>query len=254
MGISRANIIESKCNTCGKPFEVNGIPALCDCERKSAEEQALDIKAQAIKQMLDSKRKACFRFPAMYEMNFSNSENGNAKAEEYAHRFVDMVSHEKAHRFGMVLSGPAGTGKTFLAACIANAIIDKRLSCKFTKISEVSDSITDDYGKSADVINALCSYDCVILDDFGADISNDKLRSRAYEIIDALYMSNTPFIITTNLSPDKMTADRDNFNVRTYSRIFGACVVLSLAGHDRRRDESKEIYEMFKSQGGTTNE
>ena len=243
MGISA---IGELCKDCGQPFEVGGVPTLCDCEKKQAEEQALDLKAQAYREMLDSKRRGCFRFPAMYAMSFDNSDHRDEQAEAYCNKFVSMVNHEKEQRFGIILSSPVGTGKTYLAACIANAVIDKRMTCKFTKVSEISGDITKAYGNSTDVVNGLCAYDCVVLDDFGADIGDEKLRARAYEIIDALYSSNTPFVITTNLSPAAMAADKDEFNQRTYSRILGACKIVALGGQDRRREESQAVYQKFE--------
>ena len=61
----------------------------------------------------------------------------------------------------------------------------------------------------------------MVLDDLGAE--SPQLKSFCFTVIDRLYVSGTPFIITTNLNPERMSRPEDETEQRLFSRILERC-------------------------------
>ena len=86
-------------------------------------------------------------------------------------KYVDAIRSQMI-TFGL---GPAGTGKTYFAACIANALLEKEVPVRMTNLAYVMNCR---YEERADLIKALCSYRLLILDDFGMVLAiNDNHRN-----------------------------------------------------------------------------
>lgn len=237
------------CNTCGEPLETDGIPTLCKCERDNMEAQALTLKEQAEKEAKDSKRRGCFKFPAMYEKTFSNAydkEDANLKVcADYVRDFRRL----SADGLGLLLYGPVGTGKSYLAACVANALIDVWKSVKFTTIRRVADDMARVYGGKTDFLDALCRYDLVVIDDFGASEGMTPAKiAEMFQIVDALYESGTPVIYTTNMDIETMKHEKDVRLYSIYSRIIERCRPINVNGKDKRIAESARNAKKFKAQ------
>ena len=60
---------------------------------------------------------------AMLDWNFEN-DDGRAPQMHYAHCYVEQWQTMRAENLGLLLWGGVGTGKSFLAGCIANALME----------------------------------------------------------------------------------------------------------------------------------
>ena len=118
--------------------------------------------------------------------------------------------------------GSFGAGKTFHANCVANALIDKGFRVKATQFEELYrlEQVTKN---KADFFTTLSRYALVVLDDLGAEKNNSSMRSFVFTVIDTLYKSKTPFIITTNLSIEEIKSPSESENRRIYERILERC-------------------------------
>ena len=59
----------------------------------------------------------------LLEWNFGVAEDN--KDIQMAKRYVEQWKKVKAENLGLLLWGDVGTGKSFVAACIANALLDQ---------------------------------------------------------------------------------------------------------------------------------
>mgnify|MGYP002601031212 FL=1 len=96
----------------------------------------------------------------------------------------------------MLLWGNLGSEKTYMAASIANALLEqekKVLMTDFTRICNISKFDAEEYVKSLD------SYALLIIDDLGAEQDSKFALQNIGNVINRRLTSGKPFIVTTNL-------------------------------------------------------
>lgn len=132
------------------------------------------------------------------------------------------------HTLGILFTGPVGSGKTFLAASIANALMEAQLQVLFLVVPDLLDELRATYKTEVnemDLLDSARSIPFLILDDLGAHNYTDWTRNRIYSIINYRMNELLPTIITSNLSLDEM---EDYIGVRTTSRIIQSSRIFRL--------------------------
>ena len=141
----------------------------------------------------------------------------------------------------MLLYGPVGTGKSFYAACIANALIDKGIPAMMTSFPRILNTLNGIYDKQA-YINKLVSYPLLIIDDLGAERASEYMLENVYAIVDARYQTGLPLIVTTNIAISEIKEPSDLKYKRIYDRILEICHPIKIDGESRRRESVKENF------------
>lgn len=116
---------------------------------------------------------------------------------------VDPDGHE---RTGLFIIGPCGTGKTHLAAAIANKLMADGIPVLFTTMIDLLAKIKATFAadrvqttaNEADLMRLYKTVDLLILDDMGKEMPTPWALSKMYEIINARYESYKPIIVTSN--------------------------------------------------------
>ena len=165
----------------------------------------------------------------------------NKEAVAYAKRAI------KTGR-GAFLHGEFGSGKTLLAAIIAQEFLNAGKTVAFLKVPTLLTDIRDTYnGKSkvseAEVLKVAFTADLLVLDDFGMEKPTLFVGSTLCSIIDARYdQPNTTTIITSNLTLEEIAkqldhaVDGENKNgSRILDRCMQICKPICLKGKSRRK-------------------
>ena len=64
-------------------------------------------------------------------------ENDNGRSHRCTtHRYVEQWQTMRAENLGLLLWGGVGTGKSFLAGCIANALMEQEVPVRMTNLHE----------------------------------------------------------------------------------------------------------------------
>ncbi len=158
--------------------------------------------------------------------NFANLAK---KALKGAKDFVKKANSQEPAK-GLLLQGNVGSGKTHLAAAIANALLEEGVDVQFLVVPEFLDDLRATYSESgrseALLMQRAQNAKVLILDDLGVHNFTPWTQNRIFSLINYRVNYNLPFIITTNLNTlDEMSSVIDE---RTVSRIVEACDIYRL--------------------------
>ena len=125
-----------------------------------------------------------------------------------------------AENLGLLLWGGVGTGKSFLAGCIANALMEQEVPVRMTNFARILNELNGSFSGRNDIVDKFCRYPLLIIDDFGMERSTEYALEQIYNIVDSRYRSRKPLIVTTNLTLDEIRHPQDTAHARIYDRLL----------------------------------
>lgn len=142
---------------------------------------------------------------------------------------------------GLLLIGKVGTGKSLLAAIVAQGFLAEGKSVIFKDTPELLRELKATFGDVKlnfdSVMKSYCEVDLLILDDLGSEKPTDWAVEQIYSIVNSRYNSGKKLIVTSNYGGEEL---RQRLNVggvmgdRIISRLKEMCVGAFLGGKDRR--------------------
>ena len=229
------------------PFtgEERKVRCVCKCRTEMD-----DFKDRQKQEELERRKRICFAESNMFTWTFANDDGKNEKISNAMKKYVKNFTDFKKEGKGLLLYGSVGTGKTYFAACIANALIDEGYSVLMTNFARLTNSIQGTFEGKNEFIDSLQRYTLLIIDDLGAERKSEYMQETVFNIIDARYRSGLPFIITTNLSAEEIKKPQEVGYSRIYDRILERCFPVAVTGESRRRQEVKDSYFDIKEKLG----
>ena len=210
-------------------------PVLCKCAAKARAERESEEKREQHRKNVTMLQTEAFRnIPAaLWRFDAAPAMTAQlAKAKQYAENRDSF----KRDEIGLLLFGNVGTGKSYAAGCIANALIDRLESVLFVGMSDVVNRMQGNFGTDRDhYMKSLMRPDLLILDDLGAERNTSFGKERVFDVVDKRLLTGKPMIVTTNipLSVMKQAADLDDR--RIYDRILEVCVPIRFDGENFRK-------------------
>ncbi len=170
----------------------------------------------------------------------------NSKALKVCKRYVEHFDEMFEKNQGLIFYGGVGTGKSFMAACIANALLNKAYPVIMTSLVKLLEKSLGFKENEEAMINQLCSVKLLVLDDLGAERNTDFALEKVYDIIDSRYRAKKPMIITTNIELAAMKDPQDVRYSRLYDRVLEICYPVKFDGSSRRKTEARRRYDEMK--------
>lgn len=245
------------CGKCNTPkqckVELFGVErvvyCLCKCKADALEqERVAELQREKYLHVLKLRRLG-FPDSEMSRWTFEKDDGGNEEISRVAHNYVDKFDEMKKRGKGLLFFGSVGTGKTFISACIANALIDKGRACLVTNFARLVNTIQGLFDGRQDYIDSLNDFDLLIIDDLASERDTEYMSEIVQNIIDSRYRAGLPLIITTNLTSEELKHPKEIRKQRIYSRLFEMCVPIEVKGIDRRKKmlvkEYDEMAEML---------
>ena len=150
---------------------------------------------------------------------------------------------------GLFLYGPRGTGKTKLAAIIANERLRQGKPVLFSSVPDLMGDIRASFhrGDTEEVLQSVKEVPFLVLDDLGAERPTEWVGEQLFAIVNYRLNERLATVVTSNFSPDEIIGrmatvdDRgrvidDMQGQRIMSRIYGMCTRVFLGGEDRRME------------------
>ncbi len=228
----------------GKPIQMLNKPMIfkmaCRCDRDREVKEKEREKQMEIERL----KRNCFNSIIQWAYTFENYQGEENQSLIIAKNFVKDYEEMKKENIGLLFYGSVGSGKTYLACSIANALIEQyQISVKIRNFAEIINELQKssfDFDKNA-YIESLVNTSVLILDDLGIERDTSYAKEQVYNIVNNRYLKQKPTIFTTNLSYDTIQNCKDSVEYqRIYSRIIEMCIPVMVVGEDFRKVIQKD--------------
>lgn len=239
-----------KCHTpvqCRITFEGREriMPCICKCQKEERERQEQRMKEE--EQLLYVRRLKAAGIQERHLQDWTFASATDTPSVQMAKRYTENWKKVKAENLGLLLWGDVGTGKSFLAACIANALLEKGVPVLMTNFSKILNQMGAMYSDERyRYIASFNRFSLLIIDDLGIERNTEYALEQVYAVVDERYKAGLPLIITTNLTISQLRNPEDVAHARIYSRILEMCTPVHVPGLDRRTAIGKSKQELVK--------
>lgn len=242
-----------RCKVCGGArqtvVEIFGKTRIVRCVCACYQEKERQKEEQAKREAAERRRSVCFQGTNMNAWSFENDDRQRPELSNAIRKYAENFAEYRSDGRGLLLYGDVGTGKTFYAACIANAVITQGYKALMTNFAQIANALQSTWEKQ-EYIDDLCSYDLLIIDDLGAERKSEFMQEMVFNVIDARYRAGAPVIITTNLTAAELSKPGEIGYSRIYDRVMERCLAIKVDGQSRRREEAKKSWGEMRKQLG----
>lgn len=174
----------------------------------------------------------------MYDFNFTSGLNPTQLNQLRELNWLDQC-------YNIMLSGPPGTGKSYISAGLGFDAIKRGYKAYFRNMNDilVTLRLKDVTPTSAKEYKRLCDAQLIIIDDVMALAVNKEDGNRFFVFINQIY-ETTSFVITTNKSPAEWAKSLDDETLATalLDRLLYKCQLVQLQGKSYRMQNRKNIF------------
>ncbi|MBQ3465417.1 MAG: ATP-binding protein [Firmicutes bacterium] len=156
------------------------------------------------------------------------------KAYDIALGFAEKFDENDGE--GVLFTGDVGTGKTHLAAAIANKIIRKySATVEFVSYVEVLADIRAAFSNHSEeaylLEERMRKADLLVIDDLGKEKPSPFTNELFYRVVNGRYKDRLPMIITSNYGVESLS---ERLDYPVFSRLAAICRAVEMRGIDYR--------------------
>ncbi len=212
----------------------------CQCQREADKEAERRAVCERFQTDMARRREDGLSCPDGLRFTFAQDDRKQPKVSDACQRYVECWEEMKANNIGVLFYGSVGTGKSFLASCIGNGLLERRVPVAATNFPRLLNLLQGTYEKQA-LLDRLSIYKLLIVDDLGVERDSAYAEEQIFNIIDARSSSELPVIVTTNLTLEELEHPTSMQYARIYDRVLEMCPIrLKLAGESRRKSNASE--------------
>ena len=180
----------------------------------------------------------------------------NHDLDHYDYSFMNGISKQQLNQlrecqwleqhYNVVLMGPSGTAKTYIAAGLCYDALKIGYRAYFRTMEQINEMlILKDITRSALIeYNKLLKAHLLIIDDIMMFALEKKQAVQLFNFVNHLY-ERASFIVTTNKSPEEWVKMLDDEVIATalLDRLLHRCEVIRLSGKSYRLQNRKTIFD-----------
>lgn len=185
------------------------VPCLCRCQQEAMAEKKRQDELLERQRRIRQLKATGIQEKHLLEWNFDVAEDN--KDIQMAKRYVEQWKKVKAENLGLLLWGDVGTGKSFVAACIANALLDQGIPVLMTNFSKILNQMGAMYSEERyRYIASFSNYSLLILDDLGIERSTEYALEQVYDEMEADLVADGELLLHYDKS-DVIETDRTRY-------------------------------------------
>lgn len=216
------------------------VGCLCRCAAEKLEKEREEYRVKEELLNIQKMKSAGLQDRTFYNYTFDRCDPSQENTV-YAKRYVEHFSEMMQTGQGLLFWGNVGTGKTFLAGCIANALLEQKIPVLMTSFPKILNALGGLYSSERnEYLASLNRYTLLVIDDMGIERESQYTIETIYTVIDERYKSGKPFIITTNIQLDALKNPQDVEHARIYDRIMERCMPVYFGGRNYRSELGQE--------------
>lgn len=219
---------------------------LCKCAAEARDREEAERQRVEFQRKIKEYRRVGFPESEMQDWTFENADGSNEKIMSAMKNYVVNFDDLRQQGKGLLLFGTVGTGKTYAAACIANALIDKGYPVLMTNFARIANTVQGLFEGRQEYYDSLNRFPLLILDDLSAERKTEYMQEIVFNVIDSRYRAGLPLIVTTNLTSEELKHPSDISYQRTFSRLLEMCLPVNVEGKDKRLDKLKADIQPMK--------
>lgn len=210
---------------------------MCSCMRRELIQAG--IESAGLSSLIQTQSFDTFRLDYYKDKDRARMESNVRRLQQFASGFSATTSDS------WLFFGATGLGKTHLSTAVAGVVITRGFDVIFDSVQEIlavyeeerfsrGEGIQHQKGRT---VEALMDCDLLIMDDLGAEVTNQFTVSSLYNMINTRINRGKSTIINTNLSQGEI---RTRYTDRIASRLFGEYIPLLFHGVDVRAQKLAE--------------
>ena len=252
------DVVKPVCSSCGDTGRVTvktgSDPGICDCQT--------ELRRVYLREASDLGSLASFCFANFDESLFDEHVNEKRDRADVSPRvqtqgvrnvckkFVQSLGKSSPDSRDLLFTGMPGTGKTCMAACVANEAIDACLSVRYLPAPRMFDILggyralsasfrpdEDRFEEAERDYATILESRLLIIDDLGTESMKPATLPELLQILDQRHGAGLRTLFCTNAEP---AALRDLYDERLWSRIIGRCTILRFFGDDLRLKAARD--------------
>ena len=190
------------------------------------------------------KRTKQARLPLCYNLDLFNFSTNNGLEKQQLNQLRELKWLEQ--NFNVILMGPSGTGKTYIAAGLCFDAVEKGFRAYFKSMDDLIKIL-----KMKDITrNAAAEYKRIIkshllvIDDIMMFPVTDQDAVAFFNLVNELH-DKTSLVITTNKSPKEWSnvLKDEVLTTALLDRLLHRCEIIKLTGESYRMKNRKSIFE-----------
>lgn len=186
-------------------------PIACTCYQRKIDEAEKRARVERLRDVC-----YCYGHGELKNALFRDADR-NRRAVDMCRDFADRLPSK-----GLLISGPDGCGKSYLAACIVNRLTANGKPCLFTDAGTLADMMET---AEQDVLKSLDRYAVLVLDDFGNERDNAYMTEKVCKILDRRNSTGKPVVVTTSRLED-IENGASKYLLQVRGRILGKCSLI----------------------------
>lgn len=259
-----------KCGFCGKELQPIGLDYLyanisedsieyerCNCSKSKEYWKEIDNKVyeqqkrNRIRDIINTIYKQNYIGRKLQEMNLANFYFDSSNkyvldvVNDYINKNKDTMKPDR-----LIIMGKSDTGKTHLAAAIANKLIENDKTVLMERLTNILDRIRETYENNTksenELIEIYSNVDMLIIDDLGTEKISSWALEKLYTIIQNRYENGLPIIITTRFNKEglieRFSYSKDSDLVDAMiSKLYQMCFGIILKGTKKELVKSPNL-------------
>lgn len=228
---------------------VKRVGVACQCKKEEMEKEKAAREREEFNRRMIMLQKDGITDPAYLRYTFEHDDMRNPEVSQVCRKYVENWDDMMKDNIGILFYGGVGTGKSFLACCIANALLEKLVTVSVTNFPRILNRLQGFDEERQAFIDKLQRYKLLVIDDLGVERDTSYSVEQVFNVVDTRSRSGMPLIVTTNLSMEDLKNPPSLAHSRIYDRVLEMCPIrLKLVGESRRtgnaidrRDKARKL-------------